>query len=112
MFDINSFLSNPQLMGGLGLAQGLIQASGPSNHPVSLGSALGMGAGSALQNMLAARRYGNQLQQHAMNQYMNAGAPNALTQAPTVGMTVPTPSGLLAAPVNPPYTGLLSLMRR
>lgn len=107
MFDINSLMSNPQLMGGLGLAQGLIQAAQPSNHPVSMGSALGMGAQGALQQMLMAKHYGNQMQQHALNQYQNAGAPNPLMQAPMPGMTVPTPSGLLAAP-STPYFGLLA----
>jgi hypothetical protein len=107
MFDINSLLSNPQLMGGLGLAQGLLQAAGPSNHPVSMGSALGMGAQGALQQMLMAKRYGNQMQQQAMNQYQGAGAPNPLAQAPAPGMNVPTPSGLLAAP-GTSYFGLLA----
>jgi hypothetical protein len=92
-----SLYANPQSAGLLGLAQGLLQASGPSRIPIKLGQSLGMGAQGMEQgfgNSLALQR--QMMQMRAMQGLMGGGAGQQQPQQPAL----PDPTLAQGAPVS------------
>lgn len=72
---INGLFANPQSAGMLGLAQGLLSASGPSRLPINLGAAMGAGVGGMRQGVQQAMQ-----QQLAQQQLLSAAMQNKFMQ--------------------------------
>lgn len=111
LFDnFNSSMSDPQTMGLLGMAGGLLQASGPSRMPVSFGQALGSGMQGAVQGTQQAygmqqQAFNNAMMRYRMNLMQNnpwfrsqaadsnapsaPSAPPPVPQLPTAPLSVP-----------------------
>jgi len=106
LFDGNGLMNlyaNPQTAGMLGMAQGLLAASGPSRLPVSMGQAFGSGLQGAQQgfdNSLQMQR--GLLQMRAMQGLMGGGDQQA--QAGQPGGAAPSYSSLFGPASTAPAT--------
>jgi hypothetical protein len=100
--------ADPRTAGMLGLAQGLLQASGPSRIPVSTGQALGMGLQGMQQgagNAMAMQR--QLLQMRAMQGLMGGG--EAQQPNPTMAQGMPVSGAANAGPLSGLSAGLGSM---
>lgn len=93
-------LANPKTAGMLGLAQGMLAASGPSRLPVSNGQALGMG----LQGLQQGIGNGVQMQQSMLGMKLMQ---DAMSDGQQPQSAPSQPTGLLGLQANP-SAGLLS----
>lgn len=95
-------LANPQSMGMLGLAQGLLASAAPSRIPVSMGQAMGAGVQGGLQGIgNGVQMQQNMLKMRAMQGLLGGdmGQQTQTQQAPTSLLGVPTnPEGGLLSP--------------
>lgn len=100
--------ADPRTAGMLGLAQGLLQASGPSRIPVSTGQALGMGLQGMQQgagNAMAMQR--QLLQMRAMQGLMGGG--EAQQPNPTMAQGAPVTGAANAGPLSGLSAGMGSM---
>ncbi|MFM0245212.1 hypothetical protein [Paraburkholderia sediminicola] len=83
--------ANPQTAGLMGMAQGLLAASGPSRIPVTMGQAMGAGVGGLQQGAMQGIDMQRQLAQYGlMRQLMTppqGGVPTPSSSAPVTGDT-------------------------
>jgi hypothetical protein len=100
--------ANPQTAGLLGMAQGLLQASGPSRIPVSMGQALGNGLGQMQQGVGNAFQTQQQLlRMRAMQGLMGGAQPQQSAQAdPTLAQGSPVYGTANIAPMSGLSAGL------
>ncbi|WP_217589727.1 transglycosylase SLT domain-containing protein [Burkholderia sp. GbtcB21] len=110
MTDPNSGLmgmfANPQTAGLLGLGQGLLQASGPSRIPVSMGQALGNGLGQMQQGIGNAFQTQQQLLRMRAMQGLMGGIGGAQPQSQQADPTLAQGTPVYGAANSGPMSGL------
>jgi hypothetical protein len=109
MGGMMGMLANPQTAGMLGMSQGLLNASGPSRIPVTMGQAMGAGLGGMQQDVGNAYQLQRQMMMmQAMNNALGGGQQPGGQQAPAPQVA---PAPAVAGGANSgPMSGLMAGM--